>query len=814
MAKVAQPAGEDPGRWQLQNLQNPNPFAPPAQLGPPPPAGRPKADITPPRQDPSGGARLRVQQALMALSREQVEKGEPPIPPALIEKMRQSVPQAPPLVVREYAHKRPEGLDPAVRTDFAETLLWQPVLVLPKGGTTTVGFDLSDAVSGYQVLVAGHTLTGRLGAVTKTIEVRKGLAADPKLPREIGAADVVDLPIRIAAAADVKAADLGVTLTGLKADSLPPSADLTPFDGGRAIVRVTPTAPTGEVKVRVSAAAGGHTDAVERTAVVVPDGFPHEGVKADLLEKQVRAVVALPDQWVPGTLRVAVTVFPNALSEVQGGLDGMMREPSGCFEQSSSANYPNVLISAYLRESNQDHPALGMKSRSLMDRGYAKLTAFECPRTDGPTRLGFEWFGAKDRPHEALTAYGLVQFTDMARVYPVDADMVRRTRGYLLARRDGAGGFQRNKAALDSFGRAPEHVTNAYIVWALTEAEAGATEKSDLSKELASLADSEAGAKDPYFLGLVANARLNRNEDASAALQALAGMQAADGSVPGAKTSITASAGRALLIETTAFAVLGWLKANRPDLFAENVRKAMTWITAQRGAAGSFGPTQSTVMALKALVAHARANKRPAETGELTVFVGGTQAAKKAYNNQVPGPVVVELPEKLFKPGQTEVRVETTAQQQYPVSVAWGCRTRLPTSSAEAAVKLSTKLATADLAEGESVKLDVAVENRAEAPHGMVVAVVGIPAGLKLPADFRQLKELTEKGTIGYFETAARELVVYWRGLGPKETAAFAVDLVADVPGEYRGPASRAYVYYDPDQKHWVEPLAVRIRAK
>ena len=30
--------------------------------------------------------------------------------------------------------------------------------------------------------------------------------------------------------------------------------------------------------------------------------------------------------------------------------------------------------------------------------------------------------------------------------------------------------------------------------------------------------------------------------------------------------------------------------------------------------------------------------------------------------------------------------------------------------------------------------------------------------------------------------------------------------------GEYRGPASRAYLYYTSDHKHWVEPLAVKVR--
>ena len=63
-----------------------------------------------------------------------------------------------------------------------------------------------------------------------------------------------------------------------------------------------------------------------------------------------------------------------------------------------------------------------------------------------PARQGYEWFGA-DPGHEALTAYGLMQFTDMSQVRSVDKDMLDRTRAWLLSRRDGNGGFSVNAKA-------------------------------------------------------------------------------------------------------------------------------------------------------------------------------------------------------------------------------------------------------------------------------------------------------------------------------------------------------------------------------
>jgi hypothetical protein len=39
----------------------------------------------------------------------------------------------------------------------------------------------------------------------------------------------------------------------------------------------------------------------------------------------------------------------------------------------------------------------------------------------------------------------------------------------------------------------------------------------------------------------------------------------------------------------------------------------------------------------------------------------------------------------------------------------------------------------------------------------------------------------------------------------------FRIDVVARIPGVYTGPASRAYLYYTNEEKHWNDPLAVTI---
>jgi hypothetical protein len=513
-------------------------------------------------------------------------------------------------------------------------------------------------------------------------------------------------------------------------------------------------------------------------------------------------------------------MYPTSMADLVKGLDGLLREPCGCFEQTSTSNYPNTLILDYLNQTNQANPQAAQRARQLLDRGYAKLVSFECPDTPAKARQGFEWFGAADQQHEALTAYGLLQFKDMARVRAVDAELIKRTQTFLLSRRDGQGGFKRNPRQLDSFGGAPKHTTDAYIVWALVESDPDDAEKLDLTKEIQALKsealnENSAGGKDAYFVALAANALLLRNERQAAhqLLDRLKDKHAKGGAVTGAVTSITRSGGRDLEIETTALALLGWLRANDPT-YATTIKAATKWISQQRGGHGGFGSTQSTILALKALTLHAQKSAHAAEAGEIRLSVGGKVVGARNFTVKDVEVIALDIEntEAIFKPGEaTEVEITTDAKEPYPFALSYSYTTLTPASAEKCAVRVSTKLARSEANEGDTVPLSVTLENKLKQGHGMAVAVVGIPAGMKVPTDMKQLTDLREKGVISFFELRGRELVLYWRGLAPEQKISLSVDLVCDVPGAYRGPASRAYLYYDADHKHWVEPLAVKI---
>src|SRR5262249_25536814 len=202
-------------------------------------------------------------------------------------------------------------------------------------------------------------------------------------------------------------------------------------------------ATDGSADVDLKLTARGLADELHKTTRVVPRGFPIEASASGTAHggELARHVIDLAGAM-PGSIRATVTMYPSPVAAMAKGMEAMIREPGGCFEQTSSTNYPNVMILGYLNSTYAAHPALIQKTQGVLDHGYKLLTGYETPEK------GYEWFG-KSPGHEALTAYGLMEFADMAKVYDVDHKMVERTADWLMSRRDHQGGFQRSAAAID-----------------------------------------------------------------------------------------------------------------------------------------------------------------------------------------------------------------------------------------------------------------------------------------------------------------------------------------------------------------------------
>jgi uncharacterized protein YfaS (alpha-2-macroglobulin family) len=689
------------------------------------------------------------------------------------------------------------------RTDFRETIYWNPSVETNADGDADVTFATSDAVTSFRATAEGFAAGGTPGAGQLAIQSKLPVTLDAHLPLEVSSGDAIQLPVTIANETET-AVDAELTAKFGAAFRLAqtPSGKLHLAAGSKQTVvfPISVVATDGSADVELALAARGLTDQLKKTIRVVPKGFPFEASASGTARRgqpshhDVDLAGALP-----GSIRATVTMYPSALAAMTKGMDGMIREPGGCFEQTSATNYPNIMILGYLGSNDAVDAQLVAKTQGVLDKGYKLLTGYETPQK------GYEWFGSAPG-HEALTAYGLMEFADMAKVYDVDHRMVERTADWLMGRRDHKGGFQRSTQALDTFGRASETTTNAYIMWALAEAK----RTKGLDAELAVQHKLGESTSDPYLLALATNtAILSAPASAAPMAKRLAAMQAKDGSFAGAKESITMSGGQSLTVETTALAVLALIKASPNNEYEAQIRAGVDWINARRSGWGEWGNTQSTVLGLKALTAYTEHSKQMSAPGSATLVINGKDAGKIDFDKGRKDALVWDNVAKFLAPGKNTIEVRLDSAATLPYSIAIEYRAARPQSSDRAKVSVATSLVASSVKAGEGVTLRAHVENKTAGGIPMTLARVGIPGGLVYQT--WQLKELRDKGVIDFYETRPREVIVYWRGLPPNAKKDVDLKLLASVPGTYEAPASSAYLYYTAEDKAWTAPLSVSV---
>ncbi len=706
------------------------------------------------------------------------------------------------VAVREYAHTVRAGRQPNDRIDFTETLFWHAGIKTGKDGTATVAFDLSDAVSSFRVFADAFTRKGALGSGTTLVESVQPFYVEPKLPLEVTMGDVIDLPLAFVNGTDSALANVVVKLTAAKGISIGAIAPFSiPADGRvRRMVRLSVGDLAGDTSFVIAATAGPYSDTVTRPLRVVTRGFPVEIGEGGMLEpdSSQRFTMTIPKTRVPGSMRSALAVYPTPLANLTEALQRLIREPSGCFEQTSSTTYPLVMAQQYFLSHQGVDPKLVEKSRALLAKGYKRLIGYECKQR------GYEWFGG-DPGHEALTAYGLLEFTDMATVHNVDAGMLARTREWLLKSRDGKGGFKRERRALHTWIADPD-CSNGYIVWALLTA---GEPVDGLKTEIENVTQAAMKSKNSYVIALGANVAWLAGDTttAEALCSKLAASQDKDGHVTGGTTTIVGSGGSSLDIETTSLAVLAWLKSPAQ---AGSVEKGIQWL-AEVCKGGRYGSTQSTVLALRAILAYDAARSTPKAPGSIELIVDGRQAGSAiAFDEKTQGAIELTDIAELLEPGKHEIEIRMTGGSAMPCSVTVEYANEKPNSSDSCQVGITVALAGGQVKEGDITEVTATISNRAEDEIiPTPIAIIGIPGGLEVRHD--QLKELVKAGRIAAYEVLGREVVLYWRELKAEETVEIPISLVAAIPGTYTAPASRAYLYYTDEYKTWVPPVAVTV---
>lgn len=680
-----------------------------------------------------------------------------------------------------------------VRNDFRTTIHWEPNVITDQAGETSVYFYNNDAVSAFRIITEGFADHGVIGRKEAVYYTEKPLSVDVKFPEFLGFEDILKLPVRLKN-------ETANAVSGVLKLDLPPGLDSEQLSEQRVRVNagqtktvyftVLPRGREGSYPVRLSFSSPQYKDEIRHTFKVRPVGFPvHFSVADKTLDKTVPVTIRDVEL---NSLKASLTVYPSIINDLFDGAASILRQPYGCFEQVSSSTYPNILALQLMQESGTANEVIKARALRYIADGYDRLMAYEI------TGGGFEWFGHPPA-HEGLTAFGLLQFAEMKKVYPkVSSAMMKRTRSWLLSKRDGKGGFLQNPGKY-GFSGASETVTNAYLLFALSE-----TGTKNLNLEYGKSLKEALESKDMYRMALMAHTAFNLGRKSD--YEELITYFVKTVTNPETKSfqadhSIVRSYGKSLETEIWALWTTALLKSSSPDI--KIIEACVQKITRQRKR-GGFGSTQATGLALKALTAYARLVKSSSEGGEVELLVNDQSIDNIRYEGDNKEKLKSHFPNKLRLNTENKIRVRfnnTTEPLAYALDLQW--YTKLPPSSEECKVTLTTSMNRTRVKVNETVRFTANLTNRTSKGIPMTVAVIGIPAGLSLQA--WQLKEMKEKEAFDFYEIIDGNLVVYYREMGPDEVRTLKFDLKAEANGEYLGTASSAYLYYTSEYKHYTK---------
>jgi hypothetical protein len=693
--------------------------------------------------------------------------------------------------------------DSAQRTDFADTLYWAAaVRTDPTTGSGTIDFRLSDSVTSFQATADAFDSNGNLGGASTMVRSVEPFYVEPKIPLEVSAGDRIHLPIETVNQSDDALNNVKVAVyasQGLSVSAIDPF-NLAAGARDRRFCDLSVGDLPKTAKIRVTAQAGNVSDDVTRELTIKPPGFPMQVAKSGTMKpsSDVITEVTIPDSVTPGSIRTDVAFYATPMGNLTESLEGLMREPCGCFEQASSTNYPLVMAQQYFMTHNGIDPAIIVRSSQMLSRGYVQLLSFQCPRR------GYEWFG-EDPGHECLTAYGLLEFTDMSRVMVVDQTMLQYTRTWLMTHRDGLGGFTHERRALHTWIADPE-CSNSYCTWALLE-----TGQRGLDTEIEWVRVHAGASANSYALALAANVMALAGDRASARLfmDRLAALQDTGGMVSGGTMSIVGSSGVSLNIETTSLAALAWL---REDAYRAQAQRAINFLNSScRG--GLYGSTQSTVLALRAIVGYDRLRSPSAQPGRLQILVDNMPVGEEiGIDGSSQG--AIKLPDfsDRLTPGRHVIDVRMFGGVEMPYALTVDYNSTRPVSDSACKMSIQTSLKGTSVAEGAVSEVDVTVGNTSKEIVPTPIAIIGLPGGLEVRVD--QLKELVKAGTIAAYELRGREVILYWRDLDAGGSVKIPLSVIAAVPGTYTGPPSCAYLYYTDEFKQWQPGMQVTITPK
>ncbi|MBP5405689.1 hypothetical protein J6Z19_00890 [bacterium] len=687
-----------------------------------------------------------------------------------------------------------------VREWFPETLYYNPQLITDDSGKAEVEIQMADSITSWRVTALANTLGGAIGSSLDSIRVFQDFFVDIDFPVSLTQNDEISVPVGIYNYLNV---EQNITLEAESDDWFEMTGDsainvTVPANSVTSAYFPIKVLKIGTHSMTIFAHGSQMSDAIKRTVTVKPDGIMEDKSESAVFSGNKTIKLTIPENAIPDSAELFVKIYPGFMSQAVEGLDSILQLPYGCFEQTSSTTYPNVLVLQYMIAADTLTPEIELKARDYITQGYQRLLTYEVQGG------GFEWFG--DSPaHLTLTAYGLLEFNDMSKVHTIDPNLIDRTAAWIAQQQKSDGSFVTENGYMDGAINnflASALRTTAYAAWALAETD---KELSARQKAVQYIESHLSEADDIYSKAMAAIALIKNGGTATKIEQLVneileAKQEDAEGSIYWNQTlsTETYTSGEGAKLETTA--LVGSLLVYKGG-YANITDRILKWIVKQKDSFGNWSTTQGTIRALKFMVESMYASAAPDTNATLKISANGSpETTIKVTPDDSDVMRLIDFKEHLVYGENTiEIKSNSDSNMLYQATATW----YVPGSSAVSTGPLTIDVTydKTNLAVNDTVKAAVTIKNVSEEKVNMVLASVGIAPGFTLiPA---LLDAAVENGTpLRKYESTPRQIILYLNYIEANSTQTYQFELVADYPIKGATGESSVHPYYNPEENY------------
>lgn len=727
---------------------------------------------------------------------------------------------------------------PRLREYFPETLVWQPSLETDTSGRARLNFKLADNITTWKMSVIASTEDGEIGTAEKEILAFQPFFIEHDPPRVLTEGDEIALPVVLRNYLDkTQTVDLEIkpapwfTLLGPARKR----SEVAAGDSAREIFDLRAVASVDDGRQRVIATGSEASDAIEKPVSVHPHGQELTQTATQVFSDTASIALAVPEAAIPGSARAELKIYPNLMAHVIESIEGIMKRPYGCAEQTISSAYPSLLLLRHFKSKGDQSSALAQKARRYVEAAYERLLNYR--DSDG----GFTYWG-RGEGDPALTAYALRFLTDARELAAVDEDIIKEAREWLVKhqRLDGSWPPRYTTGA----DRLPTASLTAFIARVLAS-----TSKSDvdetpatasvLRRALNLLRQRIDEIDEPYLIASYALAAMSagEREGAARAIEKLCLLAHDEGDASYWKLETNTPfygwgiAGR---IEATALAVqaLAWfdvvgvpssrIGSSPPRYAGELVNRGLLFLLSQKDREGVWHSTQATVNVLDSLmtVLGKREPDGASTNSPAEVFVNDRRAASISMPpaNRLSEPILTDI-SRFLSAGSNRIQIRRAAgSPQASAQVVESHYERWSEmadaakrdSASAGALRLQVRFHKTEAKIGDEINCTVQAERVGFRGYGMLLAEIGLPPGADV--DRASLDRAVKEAGWGVdqYDVLPDRLIVYlWPEAGGTR---FQFKFRPRFGLAAQTAPSVVYDYYNPDARAVVAPTKFIVR--